>query len=253
MENAIKIENLSITYKNNTFMHKALDNLCLNIPANRIFGFLGPNGAGKTTTIKALLNLIPVQTGKISILGMENSCYTARKNLGYMPEIANYYWYLTPRELLLMYAGIFRIKKKQAADKISSLIEMVGLSGYADVLMKNFSKGMMQKISFAQALINDPEILILDEPTSGLDPIARMNMRDIIKKLKDQGKTIFFSSHELSEIELICDNIAILNKGRLIITESVQQIMEKSQGYSLEKYFFRLIKGNDEDNPDNSR
>jgi ABC-2 type transport system ATP-binding protein len=241
MKTAINIDDLSITYKNSPGGFKALDQLSLNIPEKQIFGFLGPNGAGKTTTIKAVLNLIPVMQGKVSILGKQNTCCSARKNIGYMPEIANYYWYLTPTELLLMYAEIFGINKKQAIEKIHSLLKMVDLQKQANDLMRDFSKGMMQKVSFAQALINDPDLLILDEPTSGLDPIARMNMRDIIKHLKDQGKTIFFSSHELSEIELICDSIAILNNGKLITTNSVQEILEKSKGHSLEKYFFELI------------
>ncbi|MCK4994271.1 MAG: ABC transporter ATP-binding protein [Candidatus Omnitrophica bacterium] len=243
MEHAITIEQVSITYKGKNYCHNALEQLSLAIPQKQIFGFLGPNGAGKTTTIKAILNLIPAQQGKISILGKSNTSHKTRSNIGYMPEIANYYWYLTPKELLLMYAEIFDIHKADALKKIDALLELVDLRKQANTLMKHLSKGMLQKVSFAQALINDPALLILDEPTSGLDPVARMNMRNIIRSLKDQGKTIFFSSHELSEIELICDSIAILNQGKLIRISSVKEILEKSKGHSIEKYFFDLISG----------
>jgi len=241
MEYAITLEKVSIAYQGKNYCQNALDQVSLNIPKQQIFGFLGPNGAGKTTAIKAILNLLIPQQGKISIFGKPNTCHTVRKNIGYMPEIANYYWYLTPKELLLMYAAIFNIEKKQALKLIDKLLRMVELTQQSNILMKNFSKGMMQKVSFAQALINDPDLLILDEPTSGLDPVARMNMRNIIRSLRDQGKTIFFSSHELSEIELMCDSIAILNQGQLIKTNSIQEILNNSKGNSLEKYFLDLI------------
>ena len=161
-----------------------------------------------------------------------------------MPEIANYYWYLTPRELLNMYARIFSIGKRQAAAKIESLLDLVDLKDSVDTLMKTFSKGMMQKVNFAQALINDPELLILDEPTGGLDPIARIKMRDVIDQLRNEGKTIFFSSHELSEVEMICDEVAIINAGKIIkqgtlesmlTNESADQLIIEIYETSLEK------------------
>lgn len=244
MGNILTLKNVTVAYRNRDYHKDALRSLTLEITRGEVFGFLGPNGAGKTTTIKAILNLLYPREGEIKIFGGPNSNYKLRSRLGYMPEIANYYWYLRPRELLLMYAGFFGINKKEANTKINQLFALVGIDKEADVLMKNFSKGMMQKVSLAQALINDPELLILDEPTSGLDPIARMNVRDIIHDLKTQGKTVFFSSHELSEAELICDRIGILHNGRMLKVENMQNILQrKEQNMSLERYFLSIIKG----------
>jgi len=244
MKNILTLKNVTVAYKNKDYHKDALHSLNLEIVAGEVFGFLGPNGAGKTTTIKAILNLLYPREGEIRIFNGLNTDYKLHRRLGYMPEIANYYWYLSPRELLIMYAGFFGIGKKQAGKKINGLFKLVGIEQEADVLMKNFSKGMMQKVSLAQALINDPELLILDEPASGLDPVARMKVRDIIYDLKTQGKTVFFSSHELSEAELICDRVGILHKGQMLKVETMQNILErKDQNMSLERYFLSIIKG----------
>ena len=159
-----------------------------------------------------------------------------------MPEIANYYWYLTPQELLKMYGKLFGLDKSFLDQKIEELLKKVDLDKQKNILMKNFSKGMLQKVSFAQALINDPELLIFDEPTSGLDPVARINMRNIIQEFKENGKTIFFSSHELSEIETICDEVAIINKGMICKQGPLRELLsEKGQGLTLEQYFLDVI------------
>ncbi|MDD5745963.1 MAG: ABC transporter ATP-binding protein [Candidatus Omnitrophica bacterium] len=242
MKSVLLLDNVGVVYRGAAHNKEALRGLSLEISGGEIFGFLGPNGAGKTTTIKAILNLLFPDQGRILLFGEPNDSVRARRRLGYMPELANYYWYLTPRELLLMYAGFFGMPKKSALKKIEALCERVGLAAEADVLMKFFSKGMMQKVSLAQALINDPDILVLDEPTSGLDPIARINVRDIINEVKSQGKTVFFSSHELSEVELVCDRVGILHEGRLIKSETTAAILhEKGQQRSLETYFTDLI------------
>ena len=197
MKNALELKNLCVIYKGNNYYKEAITKLSLEIIQGEVFGFLGPNGAGKTTTIKSIFDFICPTDGQILIFGKPRN-HSLHSRLGYMPEIANYYWYLTPRELLRMYAGFFGLNKREADKKIDNLLALVDISSEANVLMKNFSKGMMQKVSLAQSLINDPDLLILDEPTSGLDPVARSKVRDIIKDLKKQGKTIFFSSHELS-------------------------------------------------------
>jgi len=242
MEHILSIQNLSYTYKTGREDVRALDALNLRICRGEIFGFIGPNGAGKTTTIKLILNILPIQSGKIEILGEDSSKPKTRIKVGYMPESAVYSRYLTPHELLYMYGRIFGIQRSLLKQRIPELLALVGLEKEASRLIGTFSKGMMQKVSFAQSLINEPSVLILDEPTSGLDPVLRKKMREVILHLRDAGKTIFFSSHELSEVELISDKIGVLNKGRLLATGPIKNFMgNKEDGLSLENYFLNLI------------
>jgi len=239
----IEIEGLGVSYAGK-HLKDALRNLDLSVSKGHIYGFLGPNGAGKTTAIKTLIGLIPEYRGVVRIMGRPPDDLSVKRKIGYMPEIANYYWYLTARELLHMYAQIFGIEKRTAESKIKELFDLTDLKDSADRLLQTFSKGMMQKVSFAQALINDPELLILDEPTSGLDPISRIKMRDTIKKLRDGGKTIFFSSHELSEVEMVCDEVAIINEGVLLKSGRLKELIaEKTGSITLERYFIDLIGG----------
>lgn len=195
---------------------KAVDDLSLTIEPGEIFGFLGPNGAGKTTTIKLILGLNFPTAGEIKLFGKSPGARQAKSRVGFLPEVAYYYRYLKSWELLDAYGKLFRIPKLDRTKKIESLLALVGLTEYAQTPLRDFSKGMLQRIGLAQALINDPELLIFDEPTSGLDPIARKEIRDIILDQHRQGKTIFFSSHELSQVELICTRVAILNQGKLV-------------------------------------
>jgi len=240
----IEIEKLYVNYESKN-SKEALQGLDLNVYKGQIYGFLGPNGAGKTTTIKIILGLIPRYKGKVLIMGASPDNLSVKQKIGFMPEIANYYWYLTPRELLYMYAQIFGISKKNALAKIEKLIDLSDLKDAADNLMRTFSKGMMQKVSFAQALINDPDLLILDEPTSGLDPVSRIKMRDVIKELHREGKTIFFSSHELSEVEMICDEVAIIKDGKLLRAGKLGDLLkEKGGSTTLESYFLSIIGDN---------
>ena len=243
MENILEVKNITVIYdKNSRPQRKAVDNLSFSVKKGEIFGFLGPNGAGKTTTIKTILGIIVPAQGEVTLLNQPVS-YRSMKIVGYMPEVANYYWYLTPREILLFYGQLFGINKAVLKGRIKELLKIVELENHENSLMKTFSKGMLQKISFAQALINDPEVLILDEPTTGLDPISKMNMRDTLLKLKDKGKTIFFSSHELSEVEIVSDRVAILKNGKVLKETSPKNILdEKGQQVSLEKYFFDLVR-----------
>jgi len=243
MENILEIRDLTVVYGSRRRQEKALDGLSLSVRRGEIFGFLGPNGAGKTTTIKALLGILRPSAGKLSLFQKNPLEYASRQLVGYMPEVADYYWYLTPKELLFLYGKLFGIGRKILLQRIDELLLLVGLSDRKNALMKTFSKGMLQKVSFAQSLVNDPELLILDEPTTGLDPIAKMNMRDTLLKLKNRGKTIFFSSHELSEVEIISDRVAILKDGMLLKETSPRDMIgEKGEHVTLEKYFFELVK-----------
>ena len=243
MENIVEVKNLSVIYGKGRLQKKALDGINFAVKKGEIFGFLGPNGAGKTTTIKTLLGLLVPTEGEVSIFHKRPYFPFARQSVGYMPEVANYYWYLTPKELLFFYGELFKIERKILLARIDKLLDLVELSGNKNSLMKTFSKGMLQKVSFAQSLINDPELLILDEPTTGLDPIAKMNMRDTLLKLKNKGKTIFFSSHELSEVEIISDRVAMLKGGKVLKETNPKNILdEKGEHITLEKYFFELVK-----------
>jgi len=243
MNKCIEFHDVTVIYKGNK-PKKALDRLNIEIYPGEIFGFLGPNGAGKTTAIKAILGLLYPVSGEIFLFGQSPRKAHSREKVGYMPEIATYYWYLTPRELLRMYGTFFHLDRDTIRKRTDEFLDLVGLSDSADILMKNFSKGMMQKVSVVQALINDPDLLILDEPTGGLDPIARITMRDLIKKLKSRGKTIFFSSHELSEVELISDRIAILKNGKVQRQGSLNKLLEeKGKHQSLEQYFLHIMGG----------
>ena len=243
MEDMLEINNLSIVYGKGRLQKKALDGINLAVKKGEIFGFLGPNGAGKTTAIKTMLGLLVPAEGKVLLFQKGPLLPESRQSLGYMPETANYYWYLTPKELLTLYGEIFNIERGILLRRIDELLDLVKLADQKNALMKTFSKGMLQKVNFAQSLINDPEVLLLDEPTTGLDPISRMNMRDILLNLKGKGKTIFFSSHELSEVEIISDRVAILKNGKLLRETKPKDIMnEKGEHLTLEKYFFELVK-----------
>jgi len=242
MQKAISAKDLYYTYRERTSGIEALRGLSFDIERGEIFGFLGPNGAGKTTTIKLILGMLRPQKGEISLCGRDPSSPEARFSTGYMPETADYYRYLTPNELLRMYGDIFRIDKKTLSARIPELIELVGLSRDADRLMRGFSKGMMQKVSFAQVLINDPDILVLDEPTSGLDPVSRARMRETLGALRQKGKTVFFSSHELSEVEMVSDRVGILHMGRMVAVGPLSEVIRaKTEGETLERYFLKII------------
>ncbi len=239
MNPAIELKDLVVEYKS----HRAVNGLSLKVGTGQIFGFLGPNGAGKSTTIKTILGLIPFQSGEVKIHGLLPSNPASRRSIGYLPEDANYYRFLTPQEILTFYGRIFGIPKAKLKSRVSNLLSLVGLSSVAGKFVGTFSKGMTQKVSLAQALINDPDTLILDEPTSGLDPLARMDLRNILTDLKARGKTIFFSSHELSEVELLCDSIAIIKGGALLRSGATAEILGAHGEKNLEMFFLETIRG----------
>jgi len=204
---------------------RALDHLNLEVRRGEIFGFLGPNGAGKTTTLKLLMRLIYPTEGTARILGHSIDDVATRSRIGYLPENPYFYDYLSGRELLEYTAALFGIPAGQAAARAKELLEIAGLdSGRANRQLRKYSKGMLQRIGIAQALVNDPEVVFMDEPMSGLDPIGRREVRDLLLSLRAQGKTVFFSSHILSDVEALCDRAAILSRGKLLRCGSVQEL-----------------------------
>jgi ABC-2 type transport system ATP-binding protein len=210
---AIETKGLTKTYKSRSLGYvNVVDNLDLHVEEGEIFGFLGPNGAGKTTTIKMLLGIIYPSGGEATVLGKEIGDMDVHKIISYLPERPYYYEHMTGMELLRFYASLFGIYDKA---KCQALLEKVNLAGDASKTISQYSKGMQQRVGLAQSLLNDPKLLFLDEPTGGLDPIAHREIRDLILSFRDEGRTVFISSHELSEVELICDRVAIIHRGKI--------------------------------------
>jgi len=204
---------------------RALDRLSLEVRRGEVFGFLGPNGAGKTTTLKLLMRLIYPTSGTARILGRAIDDVETHSRIGYLPENPYFYDYLTGRELLDSTAALFGMPRDVTATKGRELLALVGLdSSRANRQLRKYSKGMLQRIGIAQALVNDPEVVFLDEPMSGLDPIGRREVRDLLLSLRQQGKTVFFSSHILSDVEALCDRAAILSRGKLHRCGTVQEL-----------------------------
>jgi len=194
---------------------RALDGLSLRVEPGEVFGLLGPNGAGKSTTLKILLRLIFPTSGTARILGRELNDVSMHARIGYLPENPYFYDHLTAREFLNYAGELFGLGAAERRQRVDRLLDRLGLASSRDVALRKFSKGMVQRVGLAQALINDPELIFLDEPMSGLDPLGRREVRDLILELKGQGKTVFFSTHILSDAEMLCDRVAILNHGRL--------------------------------------
>jgi ABC-2 type transport system ATP-binding protein len=239
MSTAIEIHDLTVAFRQGRTIVPALQGLNLSVAQGEVYGFIGPNGAGKTTTMHVLLGFISADSGTAMIFG-EDVCHSiARRRIGYMPENPQMYRFLTGRELLVMAGRLFGMRGRALAEKTSALIKKVGLAGAADRRLAGYSRGMMQRITLAQALINDPDLLILDEPTSGFDPIARVEIREIIAGLRAAGKTVFFSSHELSEVEKVCDRVGIITNGRLLVEGKITGLVKG--GESLEQYFIRSL------------
>jgi len=224
---------------------RALDQLSLQVNEGEVFGFLGPNGAGKSTTIKLLMNLLRPTSGSARIFGKPVSATAMHQDIGYLPENPYFYDYLTPEELLTYVGRLFGLDKKTLSKRVSELIKDVGLGHAGNRQLRKFSKGMVQRLGIAQAIINEPKIVFLDEPMSGLDPLGRMDVRRIILSLKARGVTVFFSSHILPDVEAICDRVAILNRGKLQESGALADILKVSMdGHEI------ILSGNSKEMPD---
>jgi len=239
MDLALEIKDLVVTFRKGRNTVTALDGIDLALPKGRILGFIGPNGAGKTTTMHAMLGFIKPDRGSINILGTDVNESIARARIGYLQENPHTYGFLTGRELLAYTARLFNLPRKECARRADRMIKEMGLEQAADRRIATYSRGMTQRICLAQTLINDPDLVILDEPTGGLDPFGRRDIRETISTLKNKGKTVFFSSHELSEVELVCDYVAIISKGRIVAQGPASNVISGDQ--NLEQFFMRVV------------
>lgn len=214
MSLAIETRNLNKSYTSRGgVVTKVVSDLNLQVERGEIYGFLGPNGAGKTTTIKILLGIIYQTLGEAFVLGKEAGDIEIHRRISYLPEKPYYYEHMTGMEIMQFYASLFGLKDKSLCDR---LLERVNLANDKNRPISQYSKGMQQRVGLAQSLLNDPELIFLDEPTGGLDPIAHIEVRDLILQFREEGKTVFISSHELSDVERICDRVAIINKGEMV-------------------------------------
>lgn len=230
----VEIKNLTKEYSAKSFSKAkitALKNFSLDVEGGQIFGLLGPNGAGKTTLVKILLGIVFPTVGEVKVFDHPLSNISYKTKVGYLPENHRFPNYLTGEQVLSLYGRLSGMLESTVKAKIPEMLRMVGMEQWGKTRIKKYSKGMMQRIGLAQSMINNPDLIFLDEPTDGVDPIGRKEIRDILLNLKSQGKTVFLNSHLLSEIELICDRVAILNKGELIKYGTIDEITSSSDTY----------------------
>ncbi len=205
---------------------RVLHGISFSVREGEIFGFVGPNGAGKTTTLKLLMGLMRPTSGRASVLGHDVGETAYRRHVGFLPENPYFYDYLSGRETLDFYAKLCGVPRERRARRIDELLERVGLAHAADARLRTYSKGMQQRVGIAQALVHDPDVVFLDEPMSGLDPIGRKEIRDLVLRMRDQGKTVFMNTHILHDVELVCDRVAIIVAGRIRYEGAIQDFLE---------------------------
>jgi len=225
---AIRTEALTKSYKVGFWRPRpylALDGLTMQVGVGEVFGFLGPNGAGKTTTLKLLMQLTYPTSGRAEILGKPVGDVSVKRRIGYLPEQPYFYDYLSAEELLQYFAAIFGYAPAERRTRVAALLDEVGIGAERRLPLRKFSKGMLQRVGSAQALINEPEVVFLDEPMSGLDPLGRREIRQLILRLRDRGCTVFFSSHVLADAETLCSRVAILAKGRLVTAGRLSEML----------------------------
>jgi ABC-2 type transport system ATP-binding protein len=215
-------------------LHRGLDALTLDIPAGGIYGLLGPNGAGKSTTFKLLIDLLRPTSGRAEVLGLPAGDTRARQRLGFLPENPTFYDHLSAEELLIYFAGLFGLNGADARARAAKTLDRVGLGADRRRPIRQYSKGMVQRVGLAQALVNDPELIVLDEPMSGLDPVGRREVRELILELRHEARTIVFSSHILSDAEQLCSAVGILDRGRLVVSGSLEELTsERARGWEI--------------------
>jgi ABC-2 type transport system ATP-binding protein len=233
---AIRLQDLTKDYEGGFWRRRAsraLDHLTLDIETGTVLGFLGPNGAGKTTTLKLLMQLIYPTEGRAEILGRPAGDVEVRRRIGYLAESPYFYDNLTAEELLVYFASLFGFPRAERQRRADRLLDRVGIGAERRMPLRKFSKGMLQRVGIAQALINDPEVIFLDEPMSGLDPLGRRDVRALILALRDEGRTVFLSSHILSDAEALCSQVAIMARGRLVVQGRLTDLPFEVQGWEI--------------------
>ncbi len=234
---AIRIERLSKSYRSGWPWRPplvGLSELSLSVRCGEIYGFLGPNGAGKTTTLKILVGLMKATSGRAEVLGRPIGDVQVRRRIGFLPEAPYFYDYLTAEEFLGFYGRLAGMGQAELGPRITELLDAVGLTQARTRQLRKFSKGMLQRVGIAQALIHDPELVIFDEPMTGLDPIGRKEIRDVILRLREKGKTVFFSSHIIPDVEMICDRVGIVIKGKLFTEGRVDELVNHGHTQSVD-------------------
>lgn len=239
----LELENLGKTYKKShlgrTTVSRGIENISLQIKQGEVFGLLGPNGAGKTTMIKLILGLLFPTSGQVKIYGVPAHLPEARKRVGFLPEVPYFYKYLTAREVLKFYGNLSLINSAILPERINEALKLVRMNEHADRPMREYSKGMLQRVGLAQAMLHNPDLLIFDEPAGGLDPVGIREMRELILTQNESGKTVFFSSHSISEIEKVCDRVAIIVRGKLKQVVELAALRDKAQ--HLEELFIKIV------------
>lgn len=253
-ENVIEVRDLRVAYGRGRKKHQAVDGISFSVRSGETVGFIGVNGAGKSSTIKTLMGFIFPESGSAHVFGSEAGSVESRLRIGYLPEVTLYYPFMKAREVLELYGGLHGMSKAELKKRIPEVLRQVGLEGRAESLIKTFSKGMQQRVGIAQAIISDPDLLIFDELSSGLDPAGRYDLRESLLELKARGKTIFFSSHELHEVEELCDRIIVIDAGRKVADENLGALLARlrhatapdGSPMTLERYFMQLIRPQEE-------
>jgi ABC-2 type transport system ATP-binding protein len=226
----LRFDGISKTFRSSLtrrYIYK-LGPVSFGVKEGEIFGYLGPNGAGKTTTIKIALGLLKPSAGAVTCFGKPSTSVGVRRRIGFLPEHPYFYQHLTAFELLEFYGQVCGVRRREVGRRARELLRVAGLDEFGDTPISKFSKGMLQRIGLAQALINDPDLVILDEPLAGLDPVGRREIRDVILGLKARGKTVFFSSHILQDVEMICDRVGILSAGQILTMAAVEDVLQES-------------------------
>lgn len=230
-DNVIQVDELTVQYSSGKSAVPAVDGMTFSVRRGECVGFIGANGAGKSTTMKCLMGFLFPAAGALTVFDRPAGDAESRRRIGYLPEVALYYPFMKARELLELYGGLQGVPARELKRRIPALLDKVGLPGRGEQLLRHFSKGMQQRLGIAQALIAEPDLFILDELSSGLDPLGRFDLREVILELKASGRTVFFSSHELTEVESLCDRVLIVHRGRIVRNAPVPELMNPLNQY----------------------
>jgi len=242
MSTMIRVDELTVSYRRRGGKLTAVRDLSFTVQQGECVGFIGANGAGKSTTIKTLMGFTYADGGAAEVCGHPAGVPAGRQSVGYLPEVALYYPFMKAGELLELYGMLSGLPRSGIRQRTPGILERVGLAGHDNELLRTFSKGMQQRLGIAQALIAEPELLILDEVSSGLDPLGRYDLHQLLRGLKDEGRTIFFSSHELTEVESLCDRVLLIHQGRLLREVSREDLKAAGRERSLEAFFIEQVR-----------